>query len=86
MYKSERIFNGEFGAYMNVELVWIWRNGHSQQNDGPCTLIVDTDDYEGSVNVIRERLEKEERSKDTMKNNDDYLSIFNQIRGRRTQE
>lgn len=23
MYKSERIFDGEFGAYMNVELVWI---------------------------------------------------------------
>ncbi|KAK8828210.1 hypothetical protein WA538_002722 [Blastocystis sp. DL] len=53
MYKSEKIFDGVFGAYMNVEL----------QNDGPCTLIVDTDDYESAVKVIRERLEKEERSR-----------------------
>ena len=36
---------------------------NGQVNDGPTTLIVDTDDYEGLLKVIRERLEKEERSR-----------------------
>ena len=53
MYKSDKVFDGEFQAYMNVEL----------QNDGPTTLILDTDEYEGAVDFIRKRIEKEEKSK-----------------------
>ena len=33
------------------------------QNDGPTTLILDTDEYEGAVDFVRKRLEKEERSR-----------------------
>lgn len=52
MYKSDKVFDGEFQAYMTVEL----------QNDGPTTLILDTDEYDGAVDFVRKRLEKEERS------------------------
>lgn len=52
MYKSEKVFDGEFQAYMTVDL----------QNDGPTTLILDTDEYEGAVDYIRKRLEREEMS------------------------
>ena len=51
MYKSEKVFDGEFQAYMNVEL----------QNDGPTTLILDTDEYDGAVDFVRRRLEKENK-------------------------
>ena len=53
MYKSDKVFDGEFQAYMTFEL----------QNDGPTTLILDTDEYEGAVDFVRKRLEKEERSR-----------------------
>ena len=56
MYKAEKVFDGEFQAYMNVEL----------QNDGPTTLILDTDEYDGAVDFVRRRLEKE--NKCTMQN------------------
>ena len=52
MYVPERVFDGEFQAYMTVDL----------QNDGPTTLILDTDEYEGTVDYIRKRIEREEMS------------------------
>ena len=52
MYQPDKVFDGEFQAYMNVQL----------ENDGPTTLILDTDEYEGAVNFIRTKLEKENRS------------------------
>lgn len=52
MYVPERVFDGEFQAYMTVDL----------QNDGPTTLILDTDEYEGAVDYIRKRIEREEMS------------------------
>ena len=51
MYQADKVFDGEFQAYMNVQL----------ENDGPTTLIMDTDEYEGAVNAIRTKLEKEYR-------------------------
>ena len=52
MYQPDKVFDGEFQAYMNVQL----------ENDGPTTLIMATDEYEGAVNFIRTKLEKENRS------------------------
>lgn len=52
MYQPDKVFDGEFQAYMNVQL----------ENDGPTTLIMDTDEYEGAVNFVRTKLEKENRS------------------------
>ena len=52
MDQPDKVFDGEFQAYMNVQL----------ENDGPTTLIMDTDEYEGAVNFIRTKLEKENRS------------------------
>lgn len=52
-YKEEKVSTGEFQAYMNVEL----------QNDGPVTLILDTDEYEGAVDYVRKQIEKSEKCK-----------------------
>ena len=50
-YQEEKVKTGEFQAYMNVEL----------QNDGPVTLILDTDEYEGAVDYVRKQTEKSEK-------------------------
>lgn len=50
-YKPEKVEQGEFQAYMNVELV----------NDGPVTIMFDTAEYQGSIDTLKEA--KEKRSK-----------------------
>lgn len=52
-YQEDKVQTGEFQAYMNVEL----------QNDGPVTLIMDTDEYDGAVDYVRKQLEKAEKCK-----------------------
>lgn len=50
-YKPEKVEQGEFQAYMNVELA----------NDGPVTIMFDTAEYQGSIDTLKEA--KEKRSK-----------------------
>lgn len=51
VYSPDKVFDGEFQAYMNVEI----------HNDGPVTVMIDTSEYQCAIDNLK--LEKEKRSR-----------------------
>lgn len=73
-YQEDKVQTGEFQAYMNVEL----------QNDGPVTLIMDTDEYDGAVDYVRKQLEKAEKCRECS-SGDNVQTHTSLIRNKRSQ-
>ena len=73
-YQEDKVQTGEFQAYMNVEL----------QNDGPVTLIMDTDEYDGAVDYVRKQLEKAEKCRECS-SGDNAQTHTSLIRNKRNQ-